>query len=208
MKKMTSTSQLQENQILRVYLKGYGYATLSILDVNMEFFSARGEKQFISRLQKGDRLEAYVWSEKFSAYEFDVEVLGTLDDELCIVFFKHSHDMRFSPQRKCLTANVELPFEFFIFEVANKQKFISLSQVEKLHGMIVKLSDREAWLSCQNELPLGKYVMGHLNLPNANIELIAKVERSSERDYYLKFIGLREREREKLLEFVFRAYRE
>lgn len=209
MKKIKSTKELRENQIIRVYFKGYGYATLSVVDVNNDFFSARGNREFISRLQKGNRMEAYLWSEKFSAYEFELEVLGTINDDLCIVFFKHSNEMHFSKERKCLIARVNLSFQFFVFDVAKDEKIVSFNAVEKLSGEIIQLSDREALLFCECDLPLGKYVKGHLNLIRDDIDIIARVTQSSEKNHYhLRFMGLHEREREKILQFVFDVYRE
>lgn len=211
MKKISSTKELRENEVLRVYKKGYGYAVLRIIHIGDDFFSARGDALFVSSLKKKDRLETYLWSDKLSAYEFELEVLGSIDDDLRIIFFKHTDKMRFSRERKCLMADVEIPFTFFFFDVTKAKKAISSTAVKKREGTIVRLSDREAVLRHDSSLPEGSFIKGRFQIFNEEIDIVAKVESSSnieDRQSLLKFIGMPEREREKILEFVFDVYRE
>jgi hypothetical protein len=211
MKRYSSTRELKENEVLRVYKKGYGYAVLRIIDITDDFFSARGDQGFISSLNKGDRLEAYVWSERLSAYEFELGVLGIIDDELYIVFFKHAEKMRFSRERKCLTAEVEIPFSFFMFDVSNAGKAFSTSEVQRQNGMIIRISDREALVRYNGVLLDERFIKGRLNISGEDIDLVAKVAPTSGGEpnvHLLKFIGMPEREREKILQYVFEVYRE
>lgn len=211
MKKISSTIELNENEVLRVYKRGFGYAVLRIIHIDDDFFSARGDKIFVSALKKKDRLEAYLWSEKLSAYEFELEVLGTIEDDLHMVFFKHSEKMRFSRERKCLTAEVELPFSFFPFDISNSRKAFSSTAVKKNRGAVVRISDREAVIRYDGSLVTGNFIKGRLKILDEEIDIVAKIEPMSDGEkntYKLKFIGMPEREREKILEFVFNVYRE
>lgn len=211
MKKISSTKELNENEVLRVYKQGLGYAVLRVIHIDDDFFSARGDKIFVSALKKKDCLEAYLWSEKLSAYEFELEVLGTIDDDLHVVFFKHAGKMRFSRERKCLAADVDLPFSFFPFDVSNLRKAFSSTTVRKSRGAIVRISDREAVIRYDGSVQEGKYIKGRLKILDEEIDIVAKIECISESEkntYLLKFIGMPEREREKILDFVFNVYRE
>ncbi len=211
MKKISSTKELNENEVLRVYKQGFGYAVLRVVHIDDDFFSARGDKPFVSALKKKDRLEAYLWSEKLSAYEFELEVLGTIDDDLHMVFFKHADRMRFSRERKCLTADVHLPFSFFPFDILHTRKAFTATAVKKNRGVIVRISDREGVMRYDGSMTEGKFIKGRLKILNEEIDIVAKIEpapRAEENTYMLKFIGMPERERERILEFVFNVYRE
>ncbi len=211
MKKISSTKELSENEVLRVYKQGFGYAVLRVVHIDDDFFSARGDKLFVSALKKKDRLEAYLWSEKLSAYEFELEVLGSIDDDLHMVFFKHAEKMRFSHERKCLTADVDIPFSFFLFDISQSRKAFTSTTVRKKRGSIVRISDREAVIRYDGGLTEGKFIKGRLKILNEEIDIVAKIEPvpgAEENTYMLKFIGMPERERERILEFVFNVYRE
>ncbi len=197
--------------MLRVYKKGFGYAVLRVIHINDDFFSARGDEIFITSLKKNDRLEAYLWSEKLSTYEFELEVLGTIDDDLHVVFFKHTEKLRFCRERKCLIADVNIPLSFFPFDISNSQKSFSSTAVRKTWGTIVRISDREAVILYDGNIQEGQYVKGRLKILDEEIDIVAKVEcipEAGENIYMMKFIGMPEREREKILEFVFTTYRE
>ncbi len=211
MKRLKSTRDLRVNDVLRVYKKGFGYAKLTVIDVHPEFISARAERVFIENVRQGDILEAYFWSHRMSSYDFQLQVLGLFSIDLQIVFFKHTGKISWSRERKCLEAKVNIPFPFFIFNVDDIDGVFSSINVRMKNGKIIRLGDRESLLQYRGSLKTGAFVKGHLNMDDEKVDIIGKIEPAGGSDkstYLLNYTGMADREREKILDYVFTIYRE
>ncbi len=210
MKKFPSTTYLKVNSVLRVYKKGYGYSRLIVIDVNEHFFSTCSENDFIEHVEKGDILEAYYWLEHGSSYEFAIELLGKFEIDLKILFFKHTNAITWHEGRKCLTVNVNVPFSFFIFNINGNASVFSSSNVNLLCGNIRRLSDREASLEYPDGLEMDSYIRGHLPINGNHIDIIGKVKSKSGTDgtYDIEFTGMKGKDRDRILDYIFSVYRE
>lgn len=211
MKKMKSTRDLKVNDVLRVYRKGFGYATLSVIDVHDQYISAKAGRDFIANVEQGDLLDAYFWADHLSSYEFKLEVLGHFSIDLQIIFFKHTAKISWSRERKCLQAGVSMPFSFFIFDINRSDRIFSSTSVKMRKGKIVKISDREAVLNYRGALDNGTFVKGHVRLGDEDIDVMGRITCSREgggNTCLLTYAGMDEREREKILDYIYTTYRE
>ncbi len=211
MKKIKSTRDLKVNDVLRVYKQGFGYAVLSVIDVHDQFISAKADRDFLGRVEQGDILDAYFWADHGSSYEFKIEVLGHFSIDLQIIFFKHTAKISWSRERKCLEADVSIPFSFFVFDVNRTDRIFSSTRVKLKKGRIVKLGDREAVIRYRGSLEEGAFVKGRIPAGGAKIDVIGRIACSRERGgntCLLTYMRLAERDREKLLDYIFTIYRE
>jgi len=211
MKKLKSTRDLRVNDVIRVYRKGFGYATLSVIDVHEEFLSAKAGRDLIESARQGDVLDAYYWSERNSSYEFSLEVLGVFSIDLNIIFFRHTGKIAWSRERKCLQADVDMPFSFFFFDVGDSQRVFTSKKVKLKNGKIFRLSDREAHFRYRGSLDRGTFVKGRLSLGGEDIDVVGRIECSREangNNCVIRFSGMAGKERERILDYIFTTYRE
>ncbi len=211
MKRIKSTRDLKVNDVLRVYKKGFGYSKLSVIDVHPEFISAHADRDFIENIRQGDVLEAYYWSNRMSSYDFQLQVLGLFSIDLQIIFFRHTGKISWSRERKCLEAKVSIPFSFFIFDVDRLDRVFSSTSVKIKKGRIIRLSDREAFLRYSGSLKPGVFVKGHLDVNKEKMDVIGKIEKADDAGsnmYLLNYTGMADRERERILDYIFTIYRE
>jgi hypothetical protein len=211
MKRIKSTRDLKVNDVLRVYKKGFGYSKLTVIDVHPEFISARAERDFVENVRQGDILESYFWSNRMSSYDFQLQVLGLFSIDLQIVFFKHTGKISWSRERKCLEAKVNIPFSFFIFDVDDIDSVFSSTDVKIKKGKIVRLGDREALFQYRGSLKNGAFIKGHLNVHDEKMDVIGKIDYAEGFDNFthlLNYTGMADRDREKILDYVFTIYRE
>lgn len=211
MKKIKTTKDLKLNSILRVYRKGFGYAKLIVIDNTDHFISASANNEFINHVDKGDTVEAYYWVEHNASYEFSLEVLGKFEIDLKLLFFKHTDKIEWSEERKCLTAEVDIPFSFFTFSVDSSAKVFSTQDVEFMRGRIVTLGDREAVVTYSGKIDDDTFIKGHICLEEGNIPIMGKLVplgNGSPERYKIEFTGMNEKERDHLLDYIFTIYRE
>jgi len=212
MKKINTTQDIKPNSILRVYKKGYGYSKIKVIDVNDFFIAALTDNNFIRHVKNGEQLLAYLWIDNIASYEFKVKLIGTISIEHKILFFNHTDEFKISRKRKCLSAEVEIPFKFFTLDVENVDKKFSTRGIEFLKGTLIKLSDREAVLQSPKNLEKGTFFKGHLLLNKYMIDVVGKViqKKVSQKKnlYQLDFTGTHDDERNKILDYIFSVYRE
>ncbi len=215
MKKLKSTRDLRVNDVVRVYKKGFGYATLSVIDAHDEYLSARADRALVKSTARGDIFDAYFWSERNSSYEFKLEVLGVLsidpNTDLNIIYFRHTGKIAWSNERKCLQADVDMPFSFFFFGVGDGSRVFSTKNVKLKKGKIFRLSDREAHFRYRGSLDQGPFVKGRLSLGGEEVDVVGRIECSREgngTDCVIHFSGMAGKEREKILDYIFTTYRE
>lgn len=211
MKRIKSTRDLKVNDVLRVYKKGFGYAVVSVIDIHEQFISAKAEKDFVASVKQGDVLDAYFWSDHMTSCEFSLEILGLFSIDLQIIFFKHTSRISCGAERKCLQADISMPFPFFIFNVENSERVFSSTRVKMKKGRIVKLSDRDAVFRYNGSLQDCTFVKGHLGIRGEDIDVIGRLDRSpgsARNTYHMHFSGLAEKDREKIMDFVYSVYRE
>ncbi len=211
MKKLHSTLDIKMNSILRIYKKGFGYARLIVTDVTEHFFSVSGDDDFVAHVGQGDVVEAYYWVEHSASYEFTLEVLGKFEKELKLVFFKHTDALTWSEERKCLTAEVSIPFKFFTFSVDESAKVFSSKNVDPHEGAIVSLSDREALVRYDGVIEKNTFMRGHILVRGDDLAITGKpvpVPEAGQGVYRIEFSGMSEKERNRILDYIFTIYRE
>ncbi|MFC1670381.1 hypothetical protein ACFL20_08300 [Spirochaetota bacterium] len=217
MKKLESTKAIPINSILRVYKESYGYSKVKIIDINEYFFGAYCDKDFSLSVNDGDIIEAYLWVENIASYEFSLEVIGRLklsensNDVPQVLFFRHTDNISWSKDRKCLKAKVNMPIKFFTFNTGEESKSISTEEVSYQYGNIIELSDREALIRESSKPPGNKFLKAHLIIDGKDIELVGRVkpvEKDGETLYDVSFFRMSEEDRGRLLDYVFSVYRE
>ena len=217
MKKITATKDIKLNAILRVYKKGYGYAKLVVIENNDYFLCALSDDEFISHVNNGDTIEAYLWVENIASYEFCLEITGkigsstnTLNDPK-LIFFRHTEEIKRNEERKCLKAEVEISIKFFVFDTGKNDRSFSSEKVVLHDGKIIELGDREALVICNEDLGGVPFFRGHIVLNGEDFEIVGKVESVStvnEKLYQVFFTGMSDKDRNRLLDYVFSVYRE
>jgi hypothetical protein len=211
MKKINSTRDIKVNSILRVYKRGYGYSKVTVIGVNDYFLSALADGDLRENAVEGDIFESYLWVENAS-YEFMLEVLGMFGRDLSFMFFKHTDDIAWSRSRKCLTAGVQIPLKFFPLEVGNSDRSFNSKEIEFLWGTIVELSDREALLQFDGDIKENKFLKGHFSIDDIAVDIIGRIVSYKMQDgktyYHIDFSEMSDRERGKILDYVFSVYRE
>ncbi len=210
MKKIVSTEEIAPGNVIRIYKKGYGYASVNVIDNNEYFWAALVTNDLSDHVAVGDSVEAYLWHENTASYEMALTVTGLISVPRSIIVFQHTDQLLRTTGRKCLTAQVALPVQFFTFSPHDEPRGISAEAIHSIQGMIILLSDREAAMKCSQELAESHFMKGHIHLNNEAVELIAKISslNPEKHIYNLSFTGMPERAHEQLLNYVFSIYRE
>jgi len=211
MKKLESTRKIHRESILRVYKKGFGYSRLKVLDNSDLFITAQGDDVFMEAVNDGDKIECYLWVQDVASYEFGLRVIGRITIGMNILFFEHTESIKRYTKRKCLTADVDLPVSFFNFETENSSKKFHSQEIILHEGKIIKMSDRECLMSSMADVPVNSFLRGHVILDSNKVEIVGKIEAVSginEKIYSVNFMGMSDRERTMLLDFIFQVYRE
>lgn len=212
MKTFTSTRNLKENAVLRVYRKGYGYAKLTVIDCNNHFFAAISPEDFFRRMENHATIDAYLWREYIASYEFRLNIVGSFITDAPILCFAHTDTISCSLERKCLMASVSIPFRFYTFAIHGKHKSFYTEEIVFLNGTIVGISDREAVFISPANLPLTCLIKGHAIIDGRDTEITGKISsyasESERRMYTIEYAGMSEKERNRILDYVFTIYRE
>lgn len=217
---------LRENMVLRAYLKGYGYARLIVVGVTRHFYITDAPADFFQRIQAKAVLQGYLWTQNSISFEFNMEVAGRItvppgpssagDPDAGtppghFIAFIHTADIASADERKCLRAKVSLPFRFFTIAVARNDKSFYTEEIRYLDGTIIMLSDREAVVETGHEIPLAGLIRGHLAFGGDDIDFTARItsaESGTMNRYGMEYTGMNDRERNRILEYVFSIYRE
>jgi hypothetical protein len=209
-KKLETTKKIVIGSVIRVYRKGFGYSKLTVMDNNEHYLAATAEDAFFHSIIEGDIVEAYLWVHDVASYEFYLQLIGKIVIGPRILFFSHTEKISRSVERKCLTAKVDLPVKFFTFDPGDVSKGISSEKIVTHTGTIILLSDREATLRSDENICCDRFFKGQIRIPHETIELIGMVVPVNEekRIYNILFAGMHDKERNKLLEYVFSTYRE
>jgi len=210
MKKLKSTKNIPLKSIIRLYKKGYGYAKLSVIENNNYFIAAFTDPEFFPSVNDEDILEAYFWVENVASYEFFLKVIGRINVGPEILFFRHTDEIKRYEERKCLGVEINTPMKFFIFNPADMDKGVSSEKVVFHKGKVIWLEDREAVLKSRVKLNDGDYIKGNLRILNDDFEIIGNVKLidSKKKIYNLIYKGMKEKERNRLLDYIFTLYRE
>lgn len=209
MKKLESTHRLQADSTLRIYKKGFGYSKIDILENNDYYIAVIAGDDLYRSIREGETVEAYLWVEDIASYEFKITVIGKIASGPPIIFFSHTENISRNNDRKCLTAQVEIPVKFFVFDTGD-DKIITTEEIVFHNGTIVLLTDREAAIKCQTGLSVGKFLKGHIEIGGIIIELMGKIDPINEQKniYNILFVGMHDRDRNRILEYIFNIYRE
>jgi hypothetical protein len=209
MKRLESTRKIGQNALLRVYKKGFGYSRLTVIEVNDYYIAALAHAEFTEYVKPGDVIDVYLWVENVASYDFSVKVLGKIEVEDTIVFLNHSEEIEWNRERRCIAAEVDLPVRFFLFDTGERGKTFSTESVNFHEGRIIELGDRIAMLKCSDRLTDNAFYKGHIEINGSDLELVGKCTLSDRKNVYqLSFTGMHDRERYRLLDYVFSIYRE
>lgn len=210
MKRLDTTTQLPLDSVLRVYKRGYGYSKLTVVATHDLFLAAQSQEDFISSVAVGDTVEAYLWVEDVASFEFDLEVIGTIPEDPRIIFFRNTSDITKERERRCIGAPTQLPIRYFIFTPGEMQKSFSSEKVVFHKGCIIWLEDREAILKTDILIHDEVFVKGHIQIDGQDTEIVGKISELN-RDKYIYnilFAGVSELNRNRILDYIFRTYRE
>lgn len=210
MKRLESTKQIPIGSQLRIYKKGYGYAILNVTATSDYFLAALSDAEFMMTVQDGDALEAYLWIQEVASYEFRLEVIGKISSEPHILFFRNTDAITKSRERKCLGAQTRLPIEFFIIKTGDLHKGFSSEKVVFHSGHLIWIEDREAIIKSSVSLEEGIFLRGHVTLDGMDTEIVGKIS-AINRDkniYNIMFTGENEDHRNRVLDYIFKIYRE
>jgi hypothetical protein len=210
MKKLDTTKQLPLESVLRIYKRGYGYAKLTVVATHELFLAAQSPNEFISSVNVGDVLEAYLWVEDIASFEFELEVIGTIPSEPGIIFFRNTENIKKERERKCLGAPTRLPIKYFTFTPGEMHKSFSSEKVVFHEGCIVWLEDREAIIRTDAHINEEVFVKGHIQIDGRDTEIVgrASVLNYDKFIYNILFTGISEIDRNRILDYIFSAYRE
>lgn len=221
MKQLATTAELREGLVLRAYRKGFGYARLEVVGVTPYFYLTDAPEDFYLCVETGEVLLGYLWTQNSVSFEFEMKVAGKFvippDDDggsgdvRRFLAIAHTGDISSSSERKCLKAAVSLPFRFFTIRVARSDRSFYTEEIHYLDGTITMMSDREAVLETDHDLPLTALLRGRLGFDENDIDVTARIvnaESGSPNRYDIEYTGMSDRERNRILEYVFSIYRE
>jgi len=210
MKKLKDTWQIPEGSILRVYRPGFGYARLQLIDSTDQFLGALAPEDFFEAVTDGDAIECYLWIEHDASYECTLNVIGRISRGKHILFLEHSKSIRRSKERHCLTAKVSLPFRYFSFSSGYSGKNFKSEEPVFHDGTITSLNDREMTFQGNEKTAEGAFLFGHLIIPGGHrLDLAGKITAASTNGTtQVALTGLQERDRTRLLDYIFTIYRD
>ncbi|TAL36569.1 MAG: hypothetical protein EPN93_07005 [Spirochaetes bacterium] len=213
MKTITSTRNLKIESALRVYKRGFGYAKVTVIDVNEYFLAMQVPEDLYEHAADGDTLDGYLWREDIASYEFKLQVKGKILVKAPILLCAHADTVSATKERKCLTAKVSLPVKYYPISVNHAEKSFYTEEIVMHDGTITEISDRDAVLSCSGELPVGHLLNAHLPIGTpSGLEITARVisrnGEGREAECRIEYMGIHEKVRGAILDYVFTVYRE
>lgn len=210
MKKLDTTRKIFVGSIIRAYKKGFGYSTLTVIENSDYYMAALAGEEFFIATRDGDAVEAYLWVEDVASYEFTLKVIGRIVTGQPIMFFDHTDAVSRNSERKCLTAQVDIPIQFFTFDPGEANRGVSSEEIVFNSGSVILLSDREATIKSGIDLSGSKFLKGSIRIGKETVELIGKIEtiNKSKMIYNVLFAGMHDRVRNLILEYIFSTYRE
>lgn len=210
MKKLETTRKIIIGSTIRVYKKGFGYSKFEVIENNDYYIAAMARNDFFESAGAGDTLETYLWVEDEASYEFILEIIGKIVTGPPIIFLNHTRAIRRSENRKCLTAQVNIPIKFFTFDPGDSSKGITTEQIIVQTGAIILLADREATIRSDVDLQGSRFIKGTITLDDETIELVGMMDCINEAKniYNIIFTGMNEKVRNRILDHIFTIYRE
>lgn len=210
MKKLENTKKINTGSILRAYKKGFGYSKLTVLENSDYYLAIVANVDFFNMVQEGDVVEMYLWVEDVASYEFKLPLIGRIVSGDRILFFGHTDIITRHKDRKCLTAQVDIPIKFFYFDPQDSDKRITSEDIMSHTGTVILLSDREAVIRSDVNIDRHRFLKGQITINQETIELVGTIDliNNSKRIYNLLFTGMQDKHKNKILEYIFSMYRE
>lgn len=210
MKKLESTRHIAEGSLVRIYKKGFGYATVSVVVAHDLFIALQASDEFLGAVNVGDTIECYLWVEDVASFDFTLKVIGTVPVKPWIFFCENTTDIVKSKQRHCLGARTDLPIKFFFFKPAEIPRGVHSEKVVSHEGRVIWLEDREAIIKTNCAIPEDYYLKGHVVIVGKDTEIMGKVNSLNEAKhiYNIVFSGELPEDRNRILEYIFTTYRE
>jgi len=210
MKKLESTRRIISGSVIRIYKKGFGYSKITVIDNTDYYLAAMAEDDLFNAIHEGDQSEAYLWVEDVASYEFTLQLIGRIVSGPRILFFGQTEAISRSTERKCLTATVNIPIKFFMFDPGDPEKGITSEEIVFHEGSVILLSDREATIQTRNAIGASRFLKGHVMISGQIVELVGMVDPINESKgiYNVLFAGMYEKDRKLILDFIYNTYRE
>jgi hypothetical protein len=135
-------------------------------------------------------------------------VLGDIiDKEERFLVISHSSDAAWSQERNCVRSTIPLLFEFFSFPHSQDGKIFESSKTHFHSATIIELTDCEAIIETLEKID-GQIIKGHLTLRKATIDITGKISAAGDGRYHIQMLGMEEKDRKMLLDFIYRNCRE
>jgi hypothetical protein len=212
MNKIQSTNDIKPKSLLRIYKKGFGYSKIEVIDINDYYLAALSDIELTASTDAGDKFNAYLWTNNETSYEFDLDVIGKIENNFTIIFFSHTNKISWSKKRKCLKLKTRIPSRFFPIDVHDFHKNFSSHGIKLLKGTVIELSDREALLQYSGKLNEGIFIKGHLLTSNGDIDYLGRIDRQmirgGKQTYRLDLSEMHADDRNRILDFIISVYRE
>ena len=210
LKKVETTENLKKDMMLRVYKKGYGYAKMQVYTIDSLFLATQVQADFFDDIFIGDKLNCYVWVDNVASYKFDLVVSAKMESEKHLLFFRHCHRLDETKGKECLVADVSIPISFYFLNRGNLQQRVSSEVVIEHNAKIIKLSDREAILMTDEDVVENELVKGHFEYKGERMELTGRINSTGVKndEYRVEFVGMSDKDRCTLLDYVFGEFKE
>ena len=210
MKKLEDTRNIPDGRAIRIYKKGFGYATVTTVATHEMFIAFQGDVELLSAVTIGDTLECYLWVEDVASYDFVVEIIGLIPAEPWIIFCKNTENITKNKERRCLGAKSDLPIKFFIFNPSDVHKGLRSETVVFHYGRVIWLEDREAIIKTDFSIQDDTFIKGHVQIDEQDTEIVGNVNAlNREKNIYnIVFTGELTEDRNRILGYIFKTYRE
>ncbi len=210
MKKLEDTKKIVAGSVIRIYCKGFGYSILKVHENSESYLAMTVNEELFNFIREGNTVEAYLWVENVASYEFTLRLIGRIVYGPHILFFEHTEDIVRSEERKCLTAEVDIPIRFFAFDPGKGEKGITTEKIVVNNGRVILLTDREATIRSEVDISESRFLKGTIEIDGEALELIGIVEAINEQKkiFNIFFSGISEKARNRLQDFIFTIYRE
>ena len=199
-----NTETIKVGNLLRFRTDAYGYGLFSLEENTRRFMLVKAETEAIPVFRQGDTLDIYLNSEKKGSYTWQSRVLGNIkDDEGELIALSHCPDAKWSTERVCIRTHAHIPFVFFAFNPSDEGKVFQSCAPDFQKATVLEMTDREAILETDKKID-GSIFRGHLQLGDKSIDVAGKATEESYDRYRLQILGLENRDRKLLLEYIYK----
>jgi hypothetical protein len=210
MRKIFSTRQIPKKSLIRLHILGFGYVCVSVYDNNEHYIALLSENVLSEKICIGSSVESYLWLDGDSSYEFMLNINAVICGKPAFIFCAHTYEIKHNYSKKCITAEVDIPISFIMFNMGLADKGISAEKIITHEGSIVLIEDREAVLKTDISIIEKCFVKFNIQINNENIEIFGRAEEINPEKYIynIKYIGMSEKIRNIIRNYIYDVYKE